>query len=83
VGFERIVDLDPELVIDASMGQGESASAINIRAAGWAQVRAVREGHVVEVSDVRVLRPGPRIAEGFAILAHVIHPSIAAASAPR
>lgn len=83
VGFERIVDLDPELILDASMGEARSTSAINVRTAGWAEVAAVRDGHVVTVTDVRVLRPGPRIAEGLAILAHDMHPKVAFRMAPR
>jgi iron complex transport system substrate-binding protein len=67
LGFERIVDLDPDVVVDASSANGEAldassanggsgATRIQAKAAGWAEVRAVREGHVVTLNDARVLR---------------------------
>ncbi len=43
---------------------------------GWNGVRAVREGHVKRVDDDRVLRPGPRVAEGVAVLARLAHEGI-------
>jgi iron complex transport system substrate-binding protein len=81
LGFERIVDLDPDVVVDASNANGpHGASAIDADAPGWIDVRAVREGHVVVLADARVLRPGPRIAEGLAVLARALHPGAAVPS---
>jgi iron complex transport system substrate-binding protein len=74
VGFERVVELDPDLVLDASAPPGGTRTRIDPGAAGWSDVRAVREGHVVLIDDPRFLRPGPRVAEGLATLARAIHP---------
>ena len=69
--FEQIAALDPDVILDASaMTGGSGASRIHPDAPGWTHVRAAREGHVVPVDDPRVLRPGPRAAEGLATLAH-------------
>ena len=76
IGFERIVDMDPDIVLDATMGS-DGATAISVQAPGWGGLRAVREGHVVPIRDERVLRPGPRIAEGLAVLARILHPEAA------
>jgi iron complex transport system substrate-binding protein len=76
LSLERIVGLDPDLVIDASSATPGEPSRITPQATGWSGVRAVREGHVVALHDERVLRPGPRVAEGLAALAHAIHPEV-------
>jgi iron complex transport system substrate-binding protein len=74
IGFERLLDLDPDVVLDAVEVDAERATLISPDAPGWGGLRAVREGHVVRVLDERVLRAGPRIAEGLAILAQALHP---------
>jgi len=73
VSFERIVELDPDVVVDASVAEAPGPTRITTQAAGWSGVRAVREGHVVPIADERVLRPGPRVAEGLAIMARALH----------
>jgi iron complex transport system substrate-binding protein len=75
VGLEQIVELDPDVVIDSSGMGGESRIARD--APGWGGVRAVRSGHVIALNDPRVLRPGPRIAEGLAVMARLLHPAAA------
>jgi iron complex transport system substrate-binding protein len=77
VGFERIVALDPDVVLDATHIGGDMASRITTDSPGWRGLRAVREGRVIAVRDERVIRPGPRIAEGLAVLARTLHPESA------
>jgi iron complex transport system substrate-binding protein len=77
LGFERVVELDPDVILDASVAETGGTTHITPDAQGWSGVRAVREGHVVPIGDERVLRPGPRIAEGLAVLAHALHPDAA------
>jgi iron complex transport system substrate-binding protein len=74
VGLEELAELDPDLVLDATASPG-SPPGVDPAAPGWQSVRAVQEGRVVAVGDSRVLRPGPRVAEGLAILARAVHPS--------
>ncbi|MGA7123728.1 MAG: cobalamin-binding protein [Polyangiaceae bacterium] len=76
IGFERILDMDPDVILDASMGI-EGTPRISGDAPGWTGLRAVRDGHVVPVHDERILRAGPRIAEGLAVLARTLHPDTA------
>jgi iron complex transport system substrate-binding protein len=77
LGFERVVELDPDVIVDASVAETGGTTHITPQTPGWSGVRAVREGHVVPVGDERVLRPGPRIAEGLAVLARALHPDAA------
>jgi iron complex transport system substrate-binding protein len=77
--FEQLVELDPDVILDASVANGSDAPHVTAQAPGWRDLRAVREGHVVAISDERVLRPGPRVAEGLAILARALHPQAATA----
>jgi iron complex transport system substrate-binding protein len=76
IGLERVAELDPDVVLDASESDGSTAPAITPGAPGWRGMRAVREGHVVRVSDGRVLRAGPRVGEGLAVLARLLHPDV-------
>jgi iron complex transport system substrate-binding protein len=76
VGFERIVELDPDVVLDATVLGTEDPAHISSQTPGWNGVQAVREGHVVPIRDERVLRAGPRIAEGLAVLARALHPQV-------
>ncbi len=78
LGFEQILDLDPDVIVDASIANGGAGPHVTAQAPGWRDVRAVREGHVVAISDTRFLRPGPRVAEGLAVLARALHPRAAA-----
>jgi iron complex transport system substrate-binding protein len=75
IGFEQIVEMDPDVVLDAA-SDVDGAPRISVQAAGWEGVRAVREGHVLPVRDDRILRAGPRIADGLGALAHILHPEV-------
>jgi iron complex transport system substrate-binding protein len=77
LGFERVAEIDPDVIVDGSLGDtGGGPSRSTTQAPGWSGLRAVREGRVVPLTDERALRPGPRIAEGLAVLARALHPSV-------
>jgi len=59
------------------MAEERAAERLNANAPGWSRVRAVKENKIVVLKDEAVLRPGPRIAEGVALLARAIHPGTA------
>ncbi len=77
LGFEQIIELDPDIVVDLSVADTGGPTAITAQAPGWGDLRAVREGHVLPIADGRVLRPGPRVAQGLATLARALHPHVA------
>ena len=77
----RIVDLtavigrDPEIIVASWCGMKVSKQAIRSRS-GWADISAVRHGHIYEIKSTYILQPGPAaLTEGVrqlhAILAHV------------
>lgn len=73
LGIERVLALDPDVVLDATGGAMREGISISKELPGWSEVRAVREGQLVVVSDDRVLRPGPRVGQGLALLARALH----------
>jgi iron complex transport system substrate-binding protein len=73
LGYERIADFDPDIVLDGVSPGAAGPSRID-RASGWGVVPAVRAGRVVRASDDRLLRPGPRMAEAVELLAALLHP---------
>jgi cobalamin transport system substrate-binding protein len=76
LGIERVLSLDPDVVVDATGGVMREGARLSPELPGWSEVRAVKSGHIVVISDDRVLRPGPRVAEGVAVLATALHPGL-------
>jgi iron complex transport system substrate-binding protein len=76
LGFETVLGLDPDLIIDATMAGGRTNTPIGADRPGWSGVRAVKEGRVKRIDDDRLLRPGPRLAEGVALLAAIAHEGV-------
>ena len=78
---EEIVETGAEIVIVMPCGFGVERAASEYRAAkfpdGWLDLPAVREGRVFALdANSYSARPGPRLAEGVAILAHIFHPDL-------
>ena len=74
---ETLIMLDPDVVINAAMaGTVGDAGAIDPDAPGWRELRAMREGQVVPLTDEAALRPGPRTADGIAAIARILHPTV-------
>jgi len=76
IGVERVLALDPDVIVNAAMMEERASERLRKDAPGWSRVRAVQAGHVSTITDEAVLRPGPRIAEGLALLARAIHPDL-------
>ena len=75
LGVERVMALDPDVVLDAAAAHG--SEQITPDSPGWREVGAVKRGRVVTLADEAVLRPGPRIADGLAAIARALHPDAA------
>lgn len=73
VNFERLLALDPDIVVDATFRSPDSG-ALDIDDPGWAELTAVRKKRVVALQEDVLLRPGPRIADGVDVLARTLHP---------
>jgi iron complex transport system substrate-binding protein len=77
LGMEHILALAPDLILDASMQESKGELRITKDTPGWGELRAVKEGRVVALRDEAILRPGPRVPEGIAMLARAVHPEVA------
>ncbi len=73
LGYERIAELDPDIVLDGASSGASGPTRINVLQAGWARVPAVRAGRVVRATDNRLLRPGPRMGEAVELLSTLLH----------
>ena len=54
---------------------GSTAEAASQRT-GWSEITAVKDGKLFEFDDNLVTRPGPRLVEGFELIAQMIHPEL-------
>ncbi|WP_394824311.1 ABC transporter substrate-binding protein [Pendulispora albinea] len=77
LGMEQILALDPDVVVNAAVAGSHGHQRITRDAPGWSELRAVKGGRVVPIVDDSVLRPGPRVIEGVAVLARALHPDAA------
>lgn len=68
LALEELIALDPEVIVDCSMGSEEHDRGSPRPWEGIAALRAVREGRVVPC-DMGRLRPGPRLPAALADLA--------------
>jgi iron complex transport system substrate-binding protein len=82
LGVERVLALDPDVIVNAAMMEERASERLRKDAPGWSRVRAVQQDRVSTITDEAVLRPGPRIADGLLLLARAIHPEIADAASP-
>lgn len=73
IPVERLIDLDPEVIVLGDAAYGVCPDSVVARP-GWDTLTAVTDGAVRPVDDIIVTRPGPRLGEGLAALALAIHP---------
>jgi cobalamin transport system substrate-binding protein len=77
IGLERLIALDPDVILDASMDASGPDPSAGVRgkrdAPGFRELRAVREGRVRVLEGSAALRPGPRVAEGVAAIARALY----------
>jgi iron complex transport system substrate-binding protein len=76
LGIERLLALDPDVIVDATGVAKHDTESVEATLPGWAELRAIQNGRLVAVRDDRVLRPGPRIAQGLEVLVRALHPGL-------
>jgi iron complex transport system substrate-binding protein len=81
VSAEEIAATGAEIIIVMPCGFGVERAVSEYRATkfsdGWLDLPAVREGRVFAIdANSYSARPGPRLADGVAILAHLFHPDL-------
>ncbi|HXA79159.1 MAG TPA: cobalamin-binding protein [Candidatus Acidoferrales bacterium] len=86
VAAEQIAESRVDVIIVMPCGYNSSRAAKEHSLApfpeAWNQLPAVREGRVFAVdANAYFSRPGPRLADGVALLAHLLHPDLFPAGA--
>ncbi|HXA94785.1 MAG TPA: ABC transporter substrate-binding protein, partial [Candidatus Dormibacteraeota bacterium] len=59
-----VIRRDPQIILVSWCGKPADLDAVRARP-GWAEISAVRDGHVHEVDSADVLSPGPSILGGL------------------
>jgi iron complex transport system substrate-binding protein len=73
---ELILARRPDVILEVR-GDANEAGPLETEAAVWKalpSVPAVRNGRIHFIVDERIVRPGPRVAEGAELLARALHP---------
>jgi iron complex transport system substrate-binding protein len=77
VSLEEIIKRQPDIIL-LPVGESGSGSARNLRnAAGWRELRAVKEGRVYEVDADLFHRPGATVGVAARTAAALLHPEAA------
>ncbi len=71
IDIERLLALDPAVLIDATDLREGPSSLPSLE--GWSRLQAVRKGAVRKLTQATVMRPGPRLADGLAEVARLLH----------
>jgi iron complex transport system substrate-binding protein len=87
IPWQQVREWAPEILIVMPCGCGLEKAATEARhlAAypGWSELPAVRNNRVYAVdANAYFARPGPRVVEGTALLAHLFHPDLFAWNGP-
>ncbi|HET6780985.1 MAG TPA: ABC transporter substrate-binding protein [bacterium] len=69
VSAETVIERNPQVIVSTHSGLHRILSR-----RGWSEVAAVRSGRVVGIDAALMTRPGPRIVDGLAQLARLLHP---------
>ncbi len=72
---EAIIAANPDVIILADEGLGETAESVAARA-GWDAIAAVQDSRIYGIDPDIVSRPGPRIVEAMRLLAGYLYPEL-------
>lgn len=73
---ETLIAADPQYIILGDYYTGHVTVASVAARPGFASITAVKLHHIYPINDDLVSRPGPRIVDGLAALARLIHPEL-------
>lgn len=72
---EEIVASNPDIIILSDTAYGITVESVKARP-GWSTISAVKNDKVLPIEDNLVSRPGPRVVDGLAAAAKLIHPEL-------
>ena len=70
---EKLVEKDPDVLICSKFFDSKKGIEAT---AGYKDLKAVKNGKLLEVDDNTIVRQGPRLAEGLEAIAKLIHPEL-------
>jgi iron complex transport system substrate-binding protein len=87
VTAEQIKEAQPDMIVAMPCGYDAERTAREFRSMklpeGWDSLPAVRAGRIFAVdANAYFSRPGPRLADGVELLAHLLHPDVFEAGKP-
>ncbi len=88
IGVEEIGAAQPEVIVLMPCGYNLERTLAEYKAAepptGWGDLLAVRQGRIFAVdANSYFSRPGPRLTDGIAVLAQLLHPECTTSGVPR
>jgi len=75
ISSEALVAQDPDVILLADELYGITADSVAERA-GWGEITAVQDGQVFGFDPFILSVPGPRLVEGYQVLAQLLHPEV-------
>jgi iron complex transport system substrate-binding protein len=75
INAEQVIAGNPDIIILSDFAYGISVESVKARK-GWSSINAVKNDKVLPIDDNLVSRPGPRIVDGLAAAAKLIHPEL-------
>lgn len=75
ISTEELVAQNPDVILLSDALYGVTAESVAERA-GWGEIKAVKEGDVYPFDPFILSVPGPRLVDGFEMLAAILHPEI-------
>lgn len=70
---EKLVEKDPDILICSKFFDTKKGIEVST---GYKDLKAVKNGKLLEVDDNTITRQGPRLAEGLEAMAKLIHPEL-------
>jgi iron complex transport system substrate-binding protein len=75
ISLDEVKDFDPEIMILSLCGfKDQAKKEIITEREGWESLEAVKNDEVYVIDDSFLNRPGPRLVEGLALVAKIVHP---------
>jgi iron complex transport system substrate-binding protein len=75
ISVEQLLVENPDMIILGDSAYGVSVDQVKQRA-GWASIKAVKDGKIFAFDDNTVSRPGPRLVDGLEAMAKLLHPEL-------
>ncbi len=75
ISIEQVVTANPDVIILSDATYGITVESV-LKRSGWENINAVKNRQVYPIDDSLTSRPGPRIVDGFAAVAKLIHPEL-------